>query len=257
MSKNVLSTFGVQHSTRCMLKCDFHMHSLEDPKDVLRHDAFELVDHAARLGYQVLALTLHGRVYFPPRLQEHAESVGILMIPGIECYVDRKEVLLLGVSEGDVKGLRTLKDLRVLKRDCGDSVLVIAPHPFYGLGQCLGRKLVEYADVFDAVELCHFYTRWWNPNKKAMRVAREIGKPMLACSDSHELDWLRHHFCRLQAEPTREAVFEAIRKGRIENVTRPMTEAEIVKRTLWHAWHAPRSVGRQWGVVPAPRSRRS
>ncbi len=240
-----------------MLKCDFHMHSNEDPFDVLEHDAFELVDHGVRLGYQVLALTLHGRVYFPSELQDYAREKGILMIPGIECYLDRKEVLILGVMQADVKGIRTLQDLRAFKKERGPEMAVIAPHPFYSLNQCLGRKLREFADVFDAVELCHFYTRWWNPNEKAAKVAREIGKPMIACSDSHELKWLKHHYCRLQAKPNPKDVFDAIRAGRVENVTRPLTESELARKMFWLACHEPKRIGRKWGLLSSPESRRS
>jgi len=239
-----------------MLKCDFHMHSLEDPLDVLEHDAFELIDCAAKLKYQVLALTLHRRLHFPAELPDYAKSKGILMISGVECYLDRKEVLLLGATEKDVKSLKTLQDLRSLKRERGAGLIMIAPHPFYGLGQCLGRKLVEFADIFDAVELCHFYTRWWNPNEKAAEVARQIGKPMIACSDSHELKWLKHHYCHLQAKPTQEDVFDAIRMGRIENVTRPLTQAEFASRVFWCAQHEPRRIGRQLGLISPKKPRR-
>lgn len=240
-----------------MLKADFHMHSLEDPYDVLEHDAFDLADHAARRGYRVLALTLHGRLYFPPELPAYAAERGILMIPGIELFLDHKEVLLLGATEEEVRPLRTLEDLRALKKRRGDALLTIAPHPFYGLGQCMGPRLGEYAEMIDAIELCHFYTAKWNPNRKAGEAARKLAKPLIACSDAHQLKWMGHHYCFLDAEPTRESVFAAIRAGKIQNVTRPLTGKEMLDKLTWHfLTHAPLKLFRRRGLHTLPPSPR-
>ena len=42
-----------------VLKIDLHLHTAEDPVDVIRHDAYALLDRAAGLGYGALAITLH------------------------------------------------------------------------------------------------------------------------------------------------------------------------------------------------------
>ncbi|MCC7517781.1 MAG: PHP domain-containing protein [Verrucomicrobiae bacterium] len=240
-----------------MLKTDLHLHSLEDPHDVLEHDAFDLVDHAARRGYRVLALTLHGRVHLPDDLAAHAATRGILMIPGVELYLDGREVLLLGAAEEEARLLRTLEDLRALKKRRGNNLLTIAPHPFYGLGQCLGNRLDDYAETLDAIELCHFYTARWNPNRKAAEAARRLAKPLVACSDTHQLKWMNHHYCLVDAEPTRESVFAAIREGKLRNVTRPLSRSEMLDKLTWHALtHAPLKAFRRWGCLALPRTPR-
>jgi len=237
-----------------MLKADLHLHSIEDPYDVLEHDAFDLVDHAARRGYRVLALTLHGRVHLPTDLEAYAAERGILMIPGVELYLDRREVLLLGASEEEARALRTLEDLRALKRRRGEALLTIAPHPYYGLGQCLGDRLDEFAEVMDAIELCHFYTARWNPNRKAGEAARRLAKPLIACSDTHQLKWMGRHYSLLDASPTQESVFAAVRAGRIENVTRPLTRQEMADKLIWHLLtHAPLKLARRCGWLPLPK----
>ncbi len=231
------------------------MHSSEDPYDVLSHSAFDLIDHAARLKYQVLALTLHGRLYCPKELQDYASSKEILLIPGIEVYLDRSEVLLLGVQEEDLVGLKGLDDLIALRKRRGNNLLIIAPHPFYGLNQCLGNKLEIFADAFDAIEFCHFYTTWWNPNLRAEAVARKTGKPMIACSDTHQLKWMKHHYSFVDAKPTQADVFAAIRAGRIQNVSRPLNNGEFLVKAFWYLGTQNFLIlARKWGLVSPKRN---
>lgn len=236
-----------------VLKADLHMHSREDPHDVLEHTALDLVDHAVREGYRVLALTLHGKLHFPPELPAYAAERGILMIPGVELYLDGREVLLLGATAEEVHSLRTLEELRTLKQRRGIDLLTIAPHPFYGLGQCIGEQLDEYAEMIDALELCHFYTAKWNPNRRAVEAARKLAKPLIALSDTHQLRWMGHHYCLLDAEPTRESVFASIRAGRFQNVTRPLSGKEMLEKLVWHAGaHTPLKTLRRYGFLSLP-----
>ncbi len=217
--------------------------------DVLEHDAFDLIDHAASLNYQVLALTLHGRLYCPQELRDYAIAREILLIPGIEIYLDHHEILLLGVDQKDLARLKTLSDLVAFKKERGNDLLVIAPHPFYVLRQCIGSKLEKYAEAFDAVEFCHFYTSWCNPNVKATMVARRLGKPMIACSDTHRLKWMKDHYCLLDAKLTQKDVFTAIREGKIQNVSRPMGNLECLKKTYWLLINQLRLIARQRGWI--------
>ena len=216
-----------------MLKCDFHLHSREDPRDVLSYSAFDLIDHAAQLGYHVLSLTLHGKIYCPDELRHYAASKKILLIPGVEFYLDHREVLLLGVTHQDLTHLRSLDDLRTLKQELGDKIFIIAPHPYYHLRQCLGKKLEIYAEMFDAIEFCRLYTRWWNPNDQAGKVASQIGKPTIACSDAHCLQWMNDHYFLVDAQPNQEEIFTAIRKGRIKNISRPLGSHELFYQAFW------------------------
>ena len=44
-----------------MLKVEFHSHTSDDPQDQIPYSARELIDRAAGLGYDALAITLHNR----------------------------------------------------------------------------------------------------------------------------------------------------------------------------------------------------
>jgi predicted metal-dependent phosphoesterase TrpH len=225
---------------------------MEDPIDILDYDAWELIDHAAKLEFEVLALTLHRRLYHPPELAEYAGSKGILLISGAELYLDGSEVVVLNITEEQAKKLRTMKDLRKLREELGGQVLTMAPHPYYGLRQCAGPKVEAEPELFDTLEYCHFYTSWWNPNLKARSTAERLNKPMLACSDTHILKWMDgHHHTMIDAQnKTPEAIFHAIREGKVENVTRPLTTTEFIQKTAWHvAVGYRRKLFRQWGLI--------
>ena len=48
------------------IKLDLHIHTLDDPKDKLDYSAHELLARARRLGFSVLAITLHDKVFDQP-----------------------------------------------------------------------------------------------------------------------------------------------------------------------------------------------
>jgi predicted metal-dependent phosphoesterase TrpH len=240
-----------------VLKCDFHIHTSDDPHDVLDYDGFDLVDRAAELGYQVLAITHHRHVHFPADLRDYARDHGILLISGVECRIEGVEVLLLGVDEGEFKRTKTFEDLRELRRVKGPEMLVIAPHPFYYLRKCAGRAIRRYPDLFDAIEFCHFYTTWCDRNRPAFALAEQLGKPMVACSDIHRLEALGPHHCLVDAQPTQADVFDAIRKGRLRNVSEPISSWRFIVNALWLVTvHDMRKVLRSLGLI-APAEKRS
>lgn len=216
-----------------MLKADLHLHSSEDPHDILDYDARDLIRHAGRNGFDVIAITLHGKVIDAPGLQEFANDQGVLFIPGIEKRIHGKEVLIYNVTQAEMDGIRTFEDLREMKRRKEGGILVIAPHPFFKRSQCLGRHLEENIDLFDAIEQCHLYTRFWNLNRRAAEVARAHGKPMIATSDSHALWMFGRNFTLLDAPKTQEGVFLAVREGRGQAHSEPIRLMEFVRRMGW------------------------
>ena len=55
-----------------MLKVDLHLHTSEDPVDIITHSARQLIDRAAELGFDALALTLHDCDFRDPGLRSYA-----------------------------------------------------------------------------------------------------------------------------------------------------------------------------------------
>jgi len=209
-----------------MIKVDLHTHAGEDPEDGLAYPATALIDKAAALGFGALAVTLHGAVLEDERVFEYARHKGVLLVRGVEWESPQGDVLLYNVSQQELERLRTLDDLRRLRRDRNGDVLVIAAHPYF-VWHSLHRRLERYVDLFDAIEYCHLHFPWLNFNRKALRVAARYNKPLVATSDAHNLWMFGEHYTLVDAEPTVPSLFEAIRNGRLQRHSPP--------QTLWRA----------------------
>lgn len=220
-------------------KVDFHLHTSEDPWDELEHSSFDLLHRAHALGFGALAITLHDYVLTKCELFERARELGILLIPAAEMRIEGADVIIVNLTEEEARALRRLGDLEELRRRRGRSVLIFAPHPLYVLGGSIGnRRLIEHIDLFDAIEISHFHTRWLNPNRGASRIARQYGKPLLATSDAHRLDFFGHHYTLVElnpggAPPTPETLFDAIRAGRVRPVSPPWTTPQFIHYAWW------------------------
>jgi len=206
-----------------LYKIDFHLHSAEDPKDTVEHSALELLRRAAELKFDAIAITLHDHVLERPELYALAESLGLLLIPAAELRLEGADVVVLNITEAEAADLRRLADLRKLRERRGHDVLIFAPHPFFGAGGSIGRRIHDYLDCFDAIEYCHFHTRGLNLNRPAEKLAASAGKPLLATSDAHRLQHFGQHFSRVAVDGpcTTASIFAAIRAGRVERVSPP------------------------------------
>lgn len=203
-----------------MLKVDLHTHTSDDPVDRIPHSAHELIDRAATLGFNALAITLHERRLDPCTLGSYAADRGIVLIPGVERSIDGRHVLLLNFSEA-AEEVRTFADLARLK--AGEDGLVIAPHPFFPAPSCLRGLMDRHADLFDAVEWNAMFTRALDFNRRAERWAAAHGKPMVGNGDVHRLYQLGSCYSLVDAAHDPGAICDAIRRGRIEIVAEPLS----------------------------------
>lgn len=217
------------------IKLDLHIHTLDDPKDALDYSAHELLERARTLGFRVLAITLHDAVFDRAEVFADAARMGILLIPAAEVRLEGADVILLNVGASEIESLRGLDDLRDLRRRRGLSLFTIAPHPFYVLGGSIGEKLIEKIDCFDAIELCHFWTRFFNPNRRAAEVATRFKKPLIATSDAHRLHAFGSHYTSIPrpAELTIENVLGALRSGPLRLTSPPCSFADLISTIYW------------------------
>src|ERR1700759_2936254 len=96
------------------IKVDLHIHTLDDPKDVIDYSAHQLLDRAKQLGFGVLAITLHDAVFDRAEVFADAAAMGILLIPAAEVRLEGADVILLNVTAAEVAALKTFEDLRQL-----------------------------------------------------------------------------------------------------------------------------------------------
>ena len=210
-----------------MLKVDFHTHTADDPLDHIPYTTRELIDRAATLGYDALAITLHDKqLDLRPHLG-YARERGVVLIPGMERTVEGRHVLLLNFDRA-AEGVQTFDDVRRLKERCGG--LVIAPHPFFP-GPSLFGKLEEHADLFDAVECNAMFTASINFNRFAERWARRHGKPLVGNGDVHRFEQFGSTYSLVDAEPNASAICAAVAAGRVTAVTNPLSWP-VVTRTM-------------------------
>src|SRR3989344_5648350 len=216
-----------------MLKTDLHLHCNGDPEDVfIKYSAKELIDHAASLKFDVIAITCHNKVLYSDGLQEYANSRNILLIPGVEAYIENRHVLLFNFTQEEVNKVKNFNDLRKIKED---KHLVIAPHPYYvnlnpfDLRQIsLFSKLEKNIDVFDAIEFCNLYSRHFNrANKKANKIAKENNISLVGNSDLHRLKYMGTNFSLVDSNNNVNSVIKAIKNGKVELSSRPRTAFEV------------------------------
>ena len=205
-----------------MLKVEFHSHSSDDPMDRISYSSDELIDHAAKLGSNALAITLHDRQLDLRPFTSHATDRGITLIPGIERTIEGRHVLLLNFSAA-TESVHSFDDLaRLRSRERG---LVVAPHPFYPIGSALREKMDRYRDLIDAVEYNAMFTPLLNFNTPATRWARLNGKPMVGNGDVHRLRQLGSTYSLVEAEANPDAICEAIRDCRVDVHAQPLSIA--------------------------------
>src|SRR5438876_12213348 len=94
------------------IKLDLHIHTLDDPKDKLDYSAHELLARARRLGFSVLAITLHDAVFDRREVFAAAPRLGILLISAAELRIEGADFILFTVHGEDDEELRRFVEVR-------------------------------------------------------------------------------------------------------------------------------------------------
>ncbi len=210
-------------------KASLHIHASEDHREqhVIRYSVYELIEHAHRKGFKVLALTFHQHFGYKKVHGLYAQQKGILLIPGIEANLynykkDHENHVLILNCDQEVEKLETFDDLRKYRKEHPE-IFVIAPHIFSGFNMSMGKKkFEEHVDLFDAVEHSWVYTKRFNPNKKAEQIARKYKKPFIATADLHNLKHFMQDYTIIDSPSLKmKDVINSLKQGKIINVTRP------------------------------------
>jgi predicted metal-dependent phosphoesterase TrpH len=229
------------------IKVDLHIHTHDDPKDAIDYSAHQLLERAKQLGVGALAITLHDAVFDRAEVFEDAAAMGILLIPAAEVRLQGADIILLNVSAAEVAALKTFEDVRKLRVRRGLSIFTFAPHPFYVLGGSIGERLLDEMDCFDAIEVCHFHKGLFDLNRRAVKVATQFGKPLIATSDAHQLHAFGRHYTSIPrpTELTSENVFVALRNGPRRVVSPSASIVDLVSATYFFFFTHPVRIHRR------------
>ena len=138
----------------------------------------------------------------------------------------KKHILGINVNE-EIYKVDSFKKLEKYK-ESHPECLIIAPHPFFP-GPSLKETFTENITLFDAVEYSWAYTKNINFNSKAIDLAIEYRKPIIATSDCHVLSYLDQGYCFLECEKTVEAIISTIKAGKIKNSHKPTNYFRIAR----------------------------
>jgi len=188
-----------------MIRIDLHMHtnfsgdSSISPKlmvDQLHAHPFikgaAITDHDTLQGYsQVRKLA--------------ATYEDILVIPGIEVSTRQGHITILGVEEKPEDSLTIEAVLNFAEEREG---IIIVPHPYRDGG--VGQRVENIRA--DAIEVLNPHCTY-KQNRMAEELARAKNLPGVAGSDAHEPREMWVAYTEVKAEPSVEAVLEAIRNG--------------------------------------------
>jgi len=212
-----------------LLKAQLHIHSQSDPADVLLNSEKEIIDHAKKLNYDILAFTCHNKNIFTEELQKYAQERDILLIPGIELRVGLKHVVVLNPKYKEIEEIKTFYDLQKY-REKDKEAFFLAPHPFFYDPSCLKKALIKYIDLFDAVEYCFWHTKKFNPNRRGKVVAEFYNLPLIGTSDNHMIDYFDSTFTLIDTDKKDiKSVFKAIKNFKYETISKNLKPKELLK----------------------------
>ncbi|ATW89440.1 hypothetical protein halTADL_2724 [Halohasta litchfieldiae] len=205
-----------------MLTVELHSHS------ALSHDGRDpvelLLEQAAAVGLDALAVTDHDEIDASIAAAEQAADHGLIGIVGMEISSAAGHILAFGIKELIPPGLSYDETLERIHEQGGIAVI---PHPFqksrHGVAPHITDDQLASADGLEVYNSRLFTGR---SNRQAERFAIERGLPMTAGSDAHISEMVGQAVTEVGAsDRSADAILEAIRHGRT---------SVIGHRTPWH-----------------------
>ncbi|PSP82209.1 phosphoesterase [Halobacteriales archaeon QS_1_68_17] len=194
-----------------MLSVELHTHSSlsYDGRDPVER----LLERAATVGLDALAVTDHDEISASLAAVDLAPEYGLTGIPGMEVTSEAGHVLALGVREAVPAGLPFGETLDRIRAQGGIAVI---PHPFQeSRSGVIANITREELATADAIEVYNSRLLTGRANRQAERFARSRGLPMTAGSDAHICEMVGRAITRVGTdECTVPAILDAIRTGK-------------------------------------------
>jgi predicted metal-dependent phosphoesterase TrpH len=205
-----------------VLSVELHAHSSlsYDGRDPVE----DLLERAAAVGLDALAVTDHDEIDASLEAAATAGDYGLVGISGIEVSSAAGHVLALGVEELIPAGLSFQETLDRIQELGG---IAVVPHPFqesrHGVLDNISKGELAAADAIEVYNSRLFTGR---ANRQAERFARTNDMPMTAGSDAHISEMVGQAITNVGTdERTVEGILDGIAAGK--------TTVEG-RRTPWH-----------------------
>ncbi|WP_418282364.1 PHP domain-containing protein [Halorubrum sp. DTA98] len=204
-----------------MLSVELHTHS------ELSHDGRDpvglLLEQAAAVGLDALAVTDHDEIDASFEAAERAPDYGLVGIVGMEVTCAAGHVLAFGVDDLVESGLPFDETLDRIHDQGG---IAVVPHPFqktrHGVAAHVSDEQLANADAIEVYNSRLFTGR---ANRQAETFAVRHGLPMTAGSDAHISEMVGQAVTEVGAnDRTAAAILSAIADGRT---------SVVGKRTPW------------------------
>jgi predicted metal-dependent phosphoesterase TrpH len=205
-----------------VLSVELHAHS------ALSYDGRDSVDllleQAAAVGLDALAVTDHDEIDASIEAAEKAPDYGLVGIVGMEVTSAAGHVLAFGIDERVESGLSFDETLDRIRDQGG---IAVVPHPFqksrHGVAAHITDEQLASADALEVYNSRLFTGR---SNRQAEKFAIRNQLPMTAGSDAHISEMVGQAVTEVGAsDRSADAILEAIRHGRT---------SVIGHRTPWH-----------------------
>ncbi|SDM16408.1 hypothetical protein SAMN04487949_1104 [Halogranum gelatinilyticum] len=205
-----------------MLSVELHTHSSlsydgRDPVELL-------LEQAAAVGLDAIAVTDHDEIDASLEAAERAADYGLVGITGMEVTSAAGHVLALGIDELVPAGLSFDETLDRIWEQGG---VAVVPHPFqksrHGVAPHISRDQLANAD---AIEVYNSRLLTGLANRKAEKFAERRELPMTAGSDAHISEMVGQAVTEVATdERDADAILDAIVDGQTSYVG---------SRTPWH-----------------------
>jgi predicted metal-dependent phosphoesterase TrpH len=207
-----------------LLKTELHCHSSHSSGEKIKTEGLntpkELIEHAKKLGIDVIAITDHNTINGSIEAKKFEKKFDVLVIKGEEIDSKQGHILAIGIEETIKKNLDFLETIDLIHENAG---IAIAAHPF----DLANKGLKELAIHADAIEAFNAINIDRISNWNARKFAKKFNLSCTAGSDAHATFMLGHGLNLIKAEKDVDSILKAIKKGKNKLKTKYMTVKEM------------------------------
>ncbi|WP_135827857.1 CehA/McbA family metallohydrolase [Halorussus halobius] len=172
-----------------------------------------VLERASAVGLNAVVVTDHDEIEASLRAAELAPEYGLVGIPGVEVSTDDGHLLAIGVDERPDPRRPFAETVETVRAAGG---VAVVPHPFQRTRHGVRKSTIHDCDGIETLNACSLSSY---RNREATRFARRRDYPQLAGSDAHDAALVGRAYTEVRlpndpADPTREAVLDAVRRGR-------------------------------------------